>query len=247
MERVVDGFFSKAFRSPIQPSEIGRRMLRDMEGAKTVSVGAVYVPNAYHIHLCPEDFDRFEGLIPALRDEFTELLRRGAAERRWQFPGPLSVDFEQDQTVSSGRFEVATEHHAMAEAPAPQAGPRQVVRLVGSPTPKEWVLEGERLIIGRLPDCEVSLADANASRQHAELVRRDGEWWIVDLGSTNGTLVNGSLVRERRMMMGDRIQVGSSTLDFGTEEGVKTKAAPPQAVPDETQAAAYPFYPTDLG
>src|SRR6266702_6468651 len=114
LERVVDGFFSKAFRSPIQPAEIGRRLLREMEGAKTVSVGAVYVPNSYEIHLGPEDFERFEGLVPTLTQEFATLLRRSAAERRWQFPGPLVVDFVADDKLASGRFEVDATHDADA-------------------------------------------------------------------------------------------------------------------------------------
>src|SRR2546425_11444694 len=69
LERVVDGFFSKAFRSPIQPAEIGRRLLREMEGAKTVSVGAGYVPNGDVIHLGTEDFEGVEGLMPPLHED----------------------------------------------------------------------------------------------------------------------------------------------------------------------------------
>lgn len=238
----MDGFFSKAFRSPIQPSEIGRRLLREMEGGKTVSVGAVYVPNRYAIHLCPDDYDRLEGLIPTLHDEFSSLLTKSADERRWHFPGALAVTFELDGKVSTGRFEVRAEHDASAQPPAAPPGPQEVVRLMGTQPPQRWVLTGTRLVIGRLPACDVSLSDANASRQHAELVRRDGEWWIVDLDSTNGTLVNGSLVRERRLLPGDRIDIGASRLEYGTEEPPPpAPAADPEPAPDATQAAFYPF------
>ena len=191
-----------------------------MEGAKTVSVGAVYVPNRYRIHLGPVDFERFEGLIPTLRDEFSGLLRRTAVERRWQFPGPLVVTFEEDPGISSGRFEVVAEHDAEATALAAEAGPRDVLRLLGTQPPKQWILAGSRLVVGRLPACEVSLNDQNASRQHAELAHREDGWWIIDLESTNGTFVNGSLVKERRLTPGDRIQIGSSKLEFGLEEPV---------------------------
>lgn len=198
-----------------------------MEGAKTVSVGAVYVPNSYLIHLGTEDFARFEGLLPTLQEEFGSLLSRSAAERRWHFPGPLVVDFVADPALASGRFEVVADHDADAVAPAPPPSTeRDVLRLVGSQPPKEWALASGRLIMGRLPACEISLNDANASRQHAELVKRDDGWWIVDLDSTNGTFVNGSLVKERRLVPGDRIQVGSSKLEFATE-----KAAPPARKP----------------
>jgi hypothetical protein len=171
-------------------------LLREMEGAKTVSVGAVYVPNSYLIHLGTEDFNRFEGLIPTLQEEFASLLVRSAAERRWHFPGPLVVDFATDASVASGRFEVQAAHDADAVAPAPPPSTEQdVVRLIGAQPPKEWVLASGRLVLGRLPACEISLNDANASRQHAELVKREDGWWIVDLDSTNGTFVNGSLVK----------------------------------------------------
>src|SRR5438270_12928383 len=89
-----------------------------MEGAKTVSVGAVYVPNRYLIHLGSEDFERFEGLIPTLQEEFGSLLCRSAAERRWHVPGSLVVDFAQDADLAPGWFEVRAEDSADAVAPA---------------------------------------------------------------------------------------------------------------------------------
>ena len=214
-----------------------------MEGAKTVSVGAVYVPNRYLIHLGTEDFERFEGLIPTLQEEFGSLLSRSAAERRWHFPGALVVEFAEDAEVAPGRFEVRAEHDADAVAPpAPESHVREVLRLTGSQPPKEWVLDSGRLVMGRLPTCEISLNDANASRQHAELVKREDGWWLVDLDSTNGTFVNGSLVKERRLGPGDRIQIGSSRLEFVTEPvpPVPPKA-PPAEVPEPTQVVSNPL------
>ena len=219
-----------------------------MEGAKTVSVGAVYVPNSYRIHLSQSDQERFGGLIPALRHEFAALLRKNAAERHWQFPGPLVVDFLGDPAVESGRFEVFAEHDADAVAPPPEPGPRDVVRLLGaqpgSPPTKEWVLSSGRLVAGRLPSCDLSLNDQNASRRHAEFVQRDDGWWIVDLDSTNGTFVNGSLVKERRLSYGDRIQIGSTKLEFAQAEpapaGSRSPGDEPGAGPP-TQAVAKPL------
>jgi hypothetical protein len=214
-----------------------------MEGAKTVSVGAVYVPNSYLIHLGTEDFERFEGLIPTLQEEFGSLLARSAAERRWHFPGALVVDFAQDDAVAPGRFEVRAEHDADAVAPAARESlTRDVLRLTGSQPPKEWVLGSGRMVMGRLPACEISLNDANASRQHAELVKREDGWWIIDLDSTNGTFVNGSLVKERRLGPGDRIQIGSSKLEFATEQAPPAPPkAPPPAVPEATQVVSNPL------
>jgi hypothetical protein len=214
-----------------------------MEGAKTVSVGAVYVPNRYLIHLGTEDFERFEGLIPTLQEEFGSLLSRSAAERRWHFPGALVVEFAEDVDVAPGRFEVRAEHDADAVPPqAPESRMRDVLRLTGSHPPKEWVLESGRLVMGRLPACEISLNDANASRQHAELVKREDGWWLVDLDSTNGTFVNGSMVKERRLGPGDRIQIGSSKLEFVTEPVPPVApTSPPAEVPEPTQVVSNPL------
>ena len=213
-----------------------------MEGGKTVSVGAVYVPNCYTIHLGNDDFGRFEGLIPTLRDEFAALLRRSATDRRWQFAGPLVVNFTRDQSVVSGRFEVDADHDSDAVAPAPvETRERDIVRLSGAMPPKEWVLDSARMVMGRLPTCNISLNDPNASRQHAELVLRDDGWWIVDLDSTNGTFVNGSLVKERRLAPGDMIQVGSSRLEFAREAPRPAPAMPKPGVPEPTQVASNPL------
>ena len=109
-----------------------------MEGAKTVSVGAVYVPNRYLIHLGTDDFERFEGLIPTLQEEFGSLLRRSAAERRWHFPGVLVVEFAEDAELAPGRFEVRAEHDADTVAPPPpESHVRNILRLTGSQPLKE--------------------------------------------------------------------------------------------------------------
>ncbi len=187
-----------------------------MEGGKTVSVGAVYVPNSYRIHLAPADVVRFEGLVPSLTREFSELLQRNAEERRWQLPGGLLVRFEEDAAVASGRFEVQAAHEAGIQAEIPLPETPQTLWLIGSDPPQSWDLGSDRftLSIGRLPESDVSLADPNASRRHAQVVRRDDGWWIVDLGSTNGTLVNGALMKERRLTSGDVIQIGTTRIEY---------------------------------
>jgi hypothetical protein len=112
LERMVEGVFSKAFRSDVEPAELGRRLLREMEAGKSVSVGAVYVPNDYTIQLSPDDFGRFEGLIPTLRKEFSTLLKTNAGQRRWRLPGPVDVKFVADDQMPHGRFEVEGLHMA---------------------------------------------------------------------------------------------------------------------------------------
>lgn len=212
LEKMVEGVFSKAFRSDVEPAEIGRRLLREMEGGKSVSVAAVYVPNSYLVRLSPADFERLEGLMPNLRTEFAALLRDRARQRRWRPAGPLTIDFGRDEQMSEGRYEIDISHQ---EQPEDAVAPSLV--LMDSAPLQVWRLDQERLIIGRSSDAQIILTDPNVSRAHAEVVSRDGEWWIVDLGSTNGTLVNESLVKERRLAPGDTVRVGSSRLEYREE------------------------------
>lgn len=211
LERVVEGVFSKAFRSDIEPSELGRRLLREMEAGKSVSVGAVYVPNSYLIRLPAEDFARFEGLIPTLRTEFVSLLKTNAGQRRWRLPGAVDVQFEADDALRSGRFEVEGAHVASEDGYS--AEPDMLVQL-GSD--KVWRLESDEVTLGRSSANGIVVDDPNASRTHARLSRRVDEWWLTDLDSTNGTLVNEAIIKERRLSSGDRIRIGSTELEYRT-------------------------------
>lgn len=221
LERAVEGIFSKAFRSRIQPAEIGRRLLREMEGGKSVSVGAVYVPNAYVVELGTADHARFAGLVPTLRTDFAALLTDTARERRWQLPGPVDVRFEEEPEIPEGQFRVQGSHDAtvVAETPAGVHEPTPVLSLAGAEPPRHWRLESDQVTIGRLQSCEIALEDPNVSRRHALLSKRPDGWWIVDLGSTNGTLVNEALVKERRLGWGDRIRLGTTEFEYRADDG----------------------------
>jgi FHA domain-containing protein len=218
LEQVVEGFFSKAFRSKLEPAEIGRRLLREMEGGRMVSVEAVYVPNRYTVSLSTTDHERFEGLIPELEKRFRGLLREAAQDRRWKLPGVLIVTFDQDESVKEGKFKVVAAHDSTAEAAADSVSSE--LRLVGDS--KDWSLDADRMTIGRQEACDIVVPDPNASRRHAEVAKRDDGWWIVDLDSTNHTFVNGSLVKERRLNQGDRIRIGNTELEYHDSAAIET-------------------------
>jgi hypothetical protein len=213
LEQIVEGFFSKAFRSKVQPAEIGRRLVREMEAGKSVSVGAVYVPNIYVIRLSPDDHGRLEGLLPKLGSEFAQMLESAARERRWRLPGRISVQFLSDEKLSEDRFEIEGSHRAEEEKAAGKAPP-SALRLLNSDASQSWELTSEEVVIGRQENCDIVIPDPSASRRHASMQKRSDGWWIVDLEATNGTLVNGTLVKERRLRPGDRIGIGSAELEY---------------------------------
>lgn len=206
LERLVEGVFAKAFRSGLQPVEVGRRLTREMDLHRTHGLHGVITPNAFEIALAPADHQRFEPFADTLVRDLGEMARQHARDEGYGFLGPVEIALEVDQSLTPGMFLVSSE---VREGKG--GGP------VGSlllPDSTRISLGDEPVTIGRLPDCDIVLDDRNVSRRHAEVRRIPNGFVAVDLDSTNGTRVNGSGVKERRLQDGDEITVGSTKLRF---------------------------------
>ena len=207
LERLVEGVFARAFRSGLTPVELGRRLVREADDHRSVGVnGKVVVPNHFVLWLAPDDAATFEGVQDALASELCDALREHGREEGYTFMGPVRVEFATDPELRSGTFEVKGR---LLQGDGGVAAGSVVV------PGGQRVILGEQVVrIGRLPDCGVQLADTNVSRHHAE-IRPVGEGFVVvDLGSTNGTKVNGVRVAERLLRDADEITVGTTTLTF---------------------------------
>jgi Protein of unknown function (DUF3662)/FHA domain len=206
LERLVEGAFAKAFRSGLQPVEIARRLTREMDLHRTVGPRGVIAPNVFEVALAPNDIERFESFADALVGELADAAREHARTERYNFVGPVEVALKADQNVNPGSCVVTSEVKG-----GPGGGPTASLVL---PDGRRVTMDDGPLTIGRLPECSVVVEDTNVSRRHAE-VRRDGpDVVVVDLGSTNGTRVNGAQVRTRRLNDGDEITVGRTSLRF---------------------------------
>jgi len=206
LERLVEGVFAKTFRSGLEPVELGRRLTREMDMERVVGVNGRVAPNHFEISLGPDDCQRFDSVAEALTRELAEAVRDHAREERYSFMGPVSVELAQDSALGKGEFLVASE---MLEAPGGAA-----VGSLALPDGSRVVIGEEPVSIGRLPECDVAVSDPNVSRRHAEVRRQGNDFVVVDLGSTNGTKVNGAGVRERRLVDGDDISVGGTHIRF---------------------------------
>jgi hypothetical protein len=206
LERLVEGTLAKPFRNNLQPIEIGRRLTREMDLHRRVGVHGLIAPNSFTVTLAPPDVDRFANFIDALSRELADAAREHARIEGYSFVGPVDVQVYEGTRLRAGRFVVTAE---VVEGPE-EAPFAELVLPRG-----ERVTIGESpVVLGRLPECDVVLSDPNVSRRHAEL-RRTGDTVVVaDLGSTNGTRVNGVPVREHELASGDEITVGSTTLVF---------------------------------
>jgi len=204
---MVEGVFARAFRSSLRPIELGRRLIREIDDHRSVDVkGKVIVPNAFAFTLSPTDYEQFTDIHDALVRELADAAREYARDESYTFMGPVSVTIEADPETKVGRFQLASR---LQEGP----GPTAPVALV-TPTGERFGLTGATLSIGRLPECDITVDDPNVSRRHAEVRPVGTGWVVVDLGSTNGTRVNGVTVREQALRAGDEIAIGSSRLRY---------------------------------
>ncbi|MFP5351782.1 MAG: FhaA domain-containing protein [Actinomycetota bacterium] len=243
LEGLVEGFFTKMFRSGLQPVEVGRRILREMGESKTVSVNRTYAPNEFRVFLSPDDHARFDQMRAGLEREFSELVIEEAKRQHWNLMGLPRVSFHKVDEMGTGELSVEASLVADEDVKGskvsthePEEGSADSSRAVSSDTAARMGVVGsgaqlvvldekgnrkekisitrQPVVIGRLSTCDVVLADSNVSRRHAELRREGSRWLLVDLGSTNGTLVNGKLAREHPLEDGDRLSFGTSEMVF---------------------------------
>ncbi|MGP0029150.1 MAG: FhaA domain-containing protein [Acidimicrobiales bacterium] len=206
LERLVEGTLAKPFKSNLQPVEIGRRLTREMDLHRRVGVRGLIAPNFFTVTLAPADVDRFANFIDALSRELSDAAREHARIESYSFVGPVEVEIYEGSTLKAGRFTVVAEVRQNEDG--------GILAEVILPDGRRVAIGSDPLVIGRLPECGIVLQDSNVSRRHAEL-RRNGEGVVVtDLGSTNGTRVNGTPVREQFLASGDEVSVGSTRLIF---------------------------------
>jgi hypothetical protein len=211
VDRMVNGAFARAFKSEVQPVELAAGLQRELdERAAIVSRGRTVVPNSFAIKLASEDFDRLAVYAETLQTELGALAREYAQEQRYTFLGPVSVTLELDDDLDTGMFKVASE----AKAPASTTGRGSAftnATLVANGS--EYQLAKGKTRLGRGADADIRIDDPGVSRHHCDIVIGT-DAVLRDLGSTNGTYVDGVQVAERVLRDGSVIRLGSTSLTF---------------------------------
>ena len=269
IEGLFEGVFGRAFRTHVQPVELARKLAKEMDEHRSVSVSRVYVPNEYTVYLSTSDRQQFASYEGSLTGELQEYLIEHAKRESYALLTPPRVTITTDADLAIGEFGIATrvaqpgavvpplppvEPPAEADPIAPPA-PRAPVGAATPPVPvdpapaatmiyrtpepeadvpaeeapqepeRELVtltigdrvhpVTSRRVVLGRSRECDIRVVDGNVSRRHAELVQEGATYWLVDLGSTNGTELNGRPVTREKLSDGDRITVGSTEVVFG--------------------------------
>lgn len=228
----VEGLFAGAFRSPVQPVELAKALAKAMDDGRAVGVGKVYAPVAYTVALSREDRRNLGEFTTTLEGELATYLADHARERGYALASKPTVAFAVHNDLKLGRFRVSADLAPAKDvepsedaAPGPavearartEAGAEHATLTVGD---HDVVLQGPRVTIGRLRDCDICLADVNVSRQHAALTFADDAWTVEDLDSTNGTFVNGERVGVRILRDGDVLEIGATRLVFHAARSV---------------------------
>jgi hypothetical protein len=240
---LVEGTFSRAFRSEVRPVEIARKLAREMEEHKSFSVSRTYAPNEYRVFLSPRDRERFAGYEAALTAELAGYLLEHARRERLTLLSRPVIEFETDDRLGLGEFGIQTrvaqpeDEPISAPAPEAQSGRTMVystAERVSEPLEERGraraqtpllLIDGKRVVIspagatiGRGRASDIVLDDPNVSRQHAEIRPRGGSWVITDLGSTNGSQLNGRRLEGSEVLRsGDEIELGASMMTFTLE------------------------------
>jgi Protein of unknown function (DUF3662)/FHA domain len=240
---LVEGTFSRAFRSEVRPVEIARKLAREMEEHKSFSVSRTYVPNEYRVYLSPRDRQRFAAYESALAAELAGYLLEHARRERLALLSRPVIEFETDDRLGLGEFGIQTRLVQPDDETGPphvasdEAGRTMVYSSAGRiAEPLEErararaetalvLIDGRRMVIGptgatlgRSRQCDVVVDDANVSRKHAEIRPRGGSWVLIDLGSTNGSSVNGRRIEGTEVLKpGDEIELGTSVMTFELE------------------------------
>ena len=245
IEALFEGVFGRAFRAHVQPVELARKLAKEMDDHRVVSVSRVYVPNEYMVYLSPDDRGQFEGYERSLVEELQTYLTEHARRESYALLTSPHVLMETDDDLDLGEFGIATRmvqpdrraREPDAPEPEPEAGQTMIYRPRQQPTeavsPEELGVERERVsltwdgerrevekrrvLIGRSKECDVQLADPNVSRRHAEVRQEGASYWVVDLDSTNGIEVNGRRLKRAKLEDGDRITLGSTDMTFRRE------------------------------
>jgi len=219
LESMISGAFARAFRSAVQPVEIAAALQRECDNnAQILSRERRMVPNDFHVELSPTDLDRLAPFDSALADELVHQVEEHARLQGYVFPGPISIDFEATEDLTTGRFRILSKAAARVQSNATHTQVRRA-RAVLEVNRTQQPLVPPGLVVGRGTDADLRINDPGVSRRHIEFgvqaTGRDGTELAIevrDLGSTNGMLVDGHKVSRAALHDGSQVRIGNTTM-----------------------------------
>jgi hypothetical protein len=233
LESIFEGFFAKQFKSGVQPVEIAKKLAREMDSNRTISVSKLYVPNRFTITVSEEDAKRLKQFEKDLVAELQSFLFSHAEEEGYDLLGRPRIEFTPSPELSLGEViissclescdtnEVAVPiEQTRVVRPIPYREKQAYLVRVTNDGETKIALDDRAMRIGRSADNHVVIPDPNVSRHHAQIDANGESYVLRDLNSTNGTLVNGSKVVSHVLKAGDQVTIGMTKFIFRSDAHV---------------------------
>ena len=215
--------FARAYASAIRPITLGRELLALID---SMDKSGPINPN-FVVNLNADDYTAFADIENYMLREMAEAATQYAELNELRHDAPISVIFKVDPALKAGDFEVTIDSESVliVEQSITENKPGSDTKAVETAQLIEAVLilkNGERVVldsdslkIGRQASCRIVFNDSNVSREHAQMRRSSDGWKVLDLGSTNGTKINGVKIAEEQLLVnGDEISFGTSSARF---------------------------------
>jgi hypothetical protein len=216
LERVVNGAFARTFKSGLQPVELASALRRELDTtAAVVTRDRILVPNQLTLRMSAADLDRMERMGPTLIDELTTVATEHAKKQGFRFSGPIDISLAADESLSAGMVEVDSRSVKGVVASTP------ALEIDGTRYP----ITKSRTVIGRGSDADITVDDSGTSRKHVEILWDGVRAQVHDLGSTNGSKLDGKPVTQAPLSPGQTISIGRTRIVFRVVQG----AAPARA------------------
>lgn len=216
LENGVNGAFSKVFRSGIKPVDIASAIRRCADDNSTaISDSRTVIPNEYQVELSPTDLKALSENQDILIGELEDNLTQHASSQVYSLVGPVKVSFSEDVKLATGTLHIkpSTKRGAVAPATTSQVSPTHPIIEIGD---EKWLLTQPVTVIGRGSEADIVLNDSGVSRTHLELRITPSGVIATDLGSTNGTFVEGNRISAATLVDGNVIRIGRTEIFFWT-------------------------------
>ena len=227
IEKAVRGVFSTGSRAQVEPVEIASRLRREVDNrAITIAAGRTLAPNVFDVLLSDDDFQRAQEWGTPLAEELCDVVINHVRSQGYTLQGPVRISFRRDEEHRAGRLR---DHlpdrkslrllppgpaavHSMPAAPTRQPARLQPVLDIDG---QRYSLNAPSIVLGRSSDADILIDDTGVSRRHLEIRTGAGTAQAVDLGSTNGSYVNGHKVAgSSELTDGSTITMGRTKIIF---------------------------------
>ncbi|MFF1383848.1 FhaA domain-containing protein [Arthrobacter sp. NPDC058288] len=227
IEKAVRGVFSTGSRAQVEPVEIASRLRREVDHkAITIAAGRTLAPNVFDVRLSEDDFKRAQEWGTPLAEELCDVVINHVRSQGYTLQGSVRISFRPDGEIRAGDFEIDSKTEkasGSSTAPpvprnnVPAAPSRQPVRLqpVLDIDGQRYSLNAASIVLGRSSEADILVDDTGVSRRHLEIRTANGTTEAVDLGSTNGSYVNGrKVVGSVDLTDGSTITMGRTKIIF---------------------------------